>query len=296
MTSPSKFPDPRKNWLGSLLRVVMRSEVQIRGLLVRTAAEAARDAEEALRSDRIGAQVRGTQYAAAHGALKSRLAAFWRSFGEALEAEREEAIAAAVKANINWDKVLLDEAARSHAMRIALRKSLNAAADRNVRLMLERYTRETPALSEKVYHTRALSNGWVEDRINIAIGKGLNAREFAKEIRSLIRPDTPGGVSYAAIRLARTELNNANHFAAVQDQVDKPYVTGMDWRRSRSHTERDICDKLAEGGPYAIDKVPPKPHPNCFCYVVPETEDEDTFIEKFRSGKYDDYLATKYGI
>lgn len=298
MTSPSQFPDPRENWLLSMMRVVGRSETEIRGLLIRTAATAARDAEEALGDSRIGGQVRGTQYQAAEGALRSRLAVFWRTYGDLLKAREEEVVAAAIKANIKWDKVLLNEAARSYAQRVALQKSLNAAADRNVRLMLNRYTRETKPLSSKVYHTRAITNGWVDERINSAIGRGVSAREFAKEVRDLIRPDVRGGVSYAAMRLARTELSNANHFAAVQDQLDKPYLLGMQWNRSRSHIDRDECDEIAESkqNPYPPEKVPDKPHPQCFCYVTPKTIDEDSFVDNFRSGKYDNYLANKYGI
>jgi hypothetical protein len=281
-----------------MMRVVLRSETEIRGLLIRTAAAAARDAEEALRSNKFGEKIRATQYREAEGALHSRLAVFWRSYGNLMKAAEQDAIAAAIQANINWDRVLLDEAAPTQAVQRALRKSLRASAERSVRLMLDRYTHATRPLSEKVYQTRALADGWVDDRINMAIGRGLSAREFAAQVRDLIRPDTRGGVSYAAIRLARTEINNANHFAAVQDQVGKPYLLGMQWNRSRSHTERDICDLLAESkdNPYSPGKVPDKPHPNCFCYVVPKTIDEDDFVDNFRSGKYDNYLSEKYGI
>lgn len=162
--------------------------------------------------------------------------------------------------------------------------------------MLRRYTHETIPLSEKVYRTKQLADGWVDKKVNSAIGRGLSARDFAKEVRNLIRPDVRGGVSYAAMRLARTEINNANHYAAMNDADGKPFVTGMGWRLSRSHEEIDECDKLAANSPYRLGHVPNKPHPNCFCYIFPETVDDDTFVEQFHSGAYDEYLSKKYGI
>lgn len=296
MTNPLKSPDPRIVYLAPFLRTVARSESEIRGLLVTTAAAAAKDAEDVLSGPGIGATVRGAQYRLASAAIHSRLSTFWRKYGDALEAQRNEAIASAVKSNVNWDELLFNRAVPSSMTRLALSRGMDATADRNVRRMINRYAHETISLSAKVYKTQALSNGWVDTAINAALGRGLGPKELAKEVRNMIRPDVRGGVSYAALRLSRTELNNANHFAAVEDNADKPYVLGMDWMLSRSHPHKDICDLLAERGPYARDNVPAKPHPQCFCFVVPKTMDDDEFVDKFKTGEFDDYLANKYGI
>lgn len=278
------------------LRVQARSEAELRGLLVRVAAESARDVEKLARKDGIGAEVRAGQLRTVQASLRSTLAGFWMAVDDLIRARREEGIAAALRAGVNWDKMLLSRAGKSAAQRNMLAQGLNATADRNVRLMLQRFTHETIPLSQRVYHANVLSNGLVDRKVNSALGRGLSAREFAKEVRSLIRPDTPGGVSYAAMRLARTEINNAYHYASITDNAEKPFVENIGWRLSRSHPKKDKCDLLAAESPYPKDNVPAKPHPQCFCYVVPEVINEDDFVHQFQQGKYDSYLANKYSI
>jgi len=164
--------------------------------------------------------------------------------------------------------------------------------------MLARYTRETIPLSDKVYRTQQLSQGYVDQAVNSALGRGLSARELAKEVRDLIRPDTPGGVSYAAMRLARTEINAANKYASETDNAEKPFVDSIEWKLSLTHPkkEKDICDRYAEDSPYPKDEVPATPHPQCLCYQVPKVLDEDEFIKNLQGGDYDKYLSDKYGI
>jgi hypothetical protein len=46
-----------------------------------------------------------------------------------------------------------------------------------------------------------------------------------------------------------------------------PFVVALNWNLSRSHKKRDICDDLAEGGPYPLDNLPTMPaHPQDMCY------------------------------
>lgn len=126
--------------------------------------------------------------------------------------------------------------------------------------------RRSRELSQKVYRNASLTSGRVERLIRSGIIQGLSARELAKTVKDFIRPDVKGGVSYAAMRLARTELNNAFHERQKQVIKEKPWAKGV-WNLSKSHPHRDECDVLAEGGPYDADEIPDKPHPQCLCYL-----------------------------
>lgn len=171
--------------------------------------------------------------------------------------------------------------------RVAKSESQRAVAGLEAALQRMRGRSYKP-LSDQVYNTQKLASGWINDTINKALASGWDARRLAKEIRQSISPDVPGGVSYAANRLARTEINNAYHAASADRYMNSPIVESVDWHLSTSHPEGDICDQMAEEGPYDKDKVPEKPHPNCYCYITPHLPTQEEFMANLLSGKYDD--------
>lgn len=152
------------------------------------------------------------------------------------------------------------------------------------------------SLSERVYKNGLVSSGRISDMIDGLIGSGASAKEIARRVVGFIDPNTPGGASYAAMRLGRTELNNAFHTTTVRLNEDKPWVRGMQWRLSGSHPKPDICNSYASqssplgAGVYAAGDVPTKPHPQCLCFVVPVTVSRKDFINSFNAGHYDNYL------
>lgn len=154
------------------------------------------------------------------------------------------------------------------------------------------------SLSEQVYKTNALSNGLVDREINRGLLLGRTANQIASSVRGLIHPDTPGGVSYAANRLARTEINNAFHRAQIDQRIDSPFTTGFKWHLSGSHPRPDACNDYADGvhfkdgekGVFQPGGVPGKPHPNCLCFLTTEQISEEEFIEGFIQGKYNTYI------
>ena len=126
-----------------------------------------------------------------------------------------------------------------------------------------------------------------------------SAKDIARAVRDHISPSTPGGTSYAAMRLGRTEINNAHHTTTVRLAQDKPWITAMKWNISSSHPKPDECDQYAahdEGlgeGVFTKQNVPRKPHPQCFCYVTHVQQDEDEFMNDLVNGKYDDWMSAK---
>lgn len=166
------------------------------------------------------------------------------------------------------------------------------AAAQNV---VSRYMAEVP-LSPRVWDNKALSRRMIDREIHQAISRGESAKQLAARVRHLINPRTPGGISYAAMRLARTEINNAFHVTTIRSTARFPWVDGYEWNLSGSHPRHDVCDELAEKdhsglgkGVFAKENVPFKPHPQCLCYLTVQQWDEDEFLDKLTSGELDEW-------
>lgn len=81
-----------------------------------------------------------------------------------------------------------------------------------------------------------------------------------------------GRVANAAQLIARTEMANAEHEAAIAAAEASPVVSAIRWLLSNRHPRTDVCDVFAKAdhhglGPGVFDKrrVPPRPHPRCLC-------------------------------
>lgn len=139
-------------------------------------------------------------------------------------------------------------------------------------------------LSDRVW-TTAVD---VRSNIDALLDYHVRAGTAAVDIAGLMEPYlTPGGRlsrtqtpygregSYAARRLARTEITAAAGRATVNASVANPFVSGVQWRLSGSHRDLDECDMNANGGPngdgiYPPDQVPRYPnHPHELCTLVP---------------------------
>lgn len=103
---------------------------------------------------------------------------------------------------------------------------------------------------------------WAEDRLY-----SMTPRQRAQSRDGLIT-DTSGrseGISYNALRLARTELQFANHAVTSEIAQRSPWVTGRKVVLSPAHPRSDVCDEWASGGPYAKDLEVLPLHANCLC-------------------------------
>lgn len=239
----------------------------------------------------ISAKTRRLQLSLAHRQIRKELDTTFGNVGNLVRSHRAKAAVAAVDAALADEKRLLSRLIASQTGRQAYADSLRATAERNIESVVTRILFTQQPLSRRVYKTRALANGLVSTAINRALARGDSAADLARSVHHLIDPATPGGVSYAAIRLARTEVNNAFHAQAILDAQEKPWVNEMRWHLSKVHRDQDcVCEDYATIGLFPIDKVPPKPHPNCRCYVTPEEPDFDTWESNLIQGHYDPYL------
>jgi hypothetical protein len=168
----------------------------------------------------------------------------------------------------------------------ALVQGMRRAAANSVRTYLARQNLGM-TLSERVYRNGQVASGRIDRVIDNALLRGASARELARDVAALINPNTPGGVSYAAMRLGRTELNNAFHQASRDSYQANPFVEKVDWNLSGSHPRADECNDLE--GTYLPNNVPDKPHPQCLCYTTPAVMSRAQLVKRFKSGEFDEW-------
>lgn len=243
-------------------------------------------------------RVRAAQLNLAKRAIQTEIAATFRRLGDIVAAKRLESAVRTInlKEQLETFKLLTAGLPDGKDIAGAIADAEVEAARSGLDRMIARVQGASYVpLSQRVYATSSALNGPISTLVNTALASGFSAREFAKAVSAFINPNTPGGVRYAAMRLARTEINNAAHAVAVHQVQDSPWVDSMKWHLSGSHPRVDICNSLASGGPksdglYPKTEVPAKPHPHCFCFVVPELPSDKEFLDDLVGGKYNDYL------
>lgn len=139
-------------------------------------------------------------------------------------------------------------------------------------------------LSDRVWQASINVRSRIDALLDYHIARGTAAVEIADLLEDfltpgtrLIKTNTPYGLegSFAARRLARTEITAAAGRATVNASIANPFVKGIQWVLSGSHGKPDICDENAKGGPngdgvYAPESVPTYPnHPHDKCHLQP---------------------------
>lgn len=284
MTSPRKQPQP----LQVFFTAYQPTQAELRQILEDAAEEAERLLPKILEKHghTTSGKLKASQILLVLREVRTLHSSLWGDIGRVVR-QGISNVTLAAAANAAEDFVL--KYLRTHgADTEIIRAGIQAQARKGLQAALAKTANNVP-LSMAVYRAQAWSNNLLQRRIRSALVLGRSARDLAKDVRNLISPNTPGGVAYAAFRLARTELNNAFHTETIKRQEAKPWNIGMEWHLSRSHPSTDACDLLV--GRYPQGATPAKPHPQCFCYVTPVQLDEDTWIHNFLNGTYDDYFA-----
>ena len=269
------------------IRLYLRGEQATVNEIVRDLEDAAAEAQRRINKletrNGIGSVVERAQLAMVKRELHTVQRELWLLVNRRMRAAPARIAEAAALAEEQIEQVLFR--ALGQDVPEELVSAQRAYAEATVRTYLARGENGI-GLSERVYRTRKLSEGLVDRVINREILLGRNWQQLAKAVRPMIDPKTPGGVSYAAKRLARTELNNAFHTSQKALAAENPWVTAQQWNLSRSHPKADQCDDLArkhdrglEAGQYKIGNVPSKPHPQCLCYLTEVVVSEDDFFD-----------------
>ncbi len=230
----------------------------------------------------IGGQVRAAQLRATLAAISQLHRVMWLGgvdplVKRAME-DAEEASESAIETMTRVAYAALPERAAEElvrALRLAAISGLKSDKARKVR-----------ALSERVYKQRALHEGKIEELIRGGLIANLSSRELAATVYQYVSPKTPGGASYAALRLARTEINNAFHERQIEG-AKRPGVSAVKWNLSGSHKVPDECNIYAAHEPYDPGEIPDKPHPQCFCYLTYVTMPPAKFRDALAAGDFD---------
>ena len=243
--------------------------------------------ERLSKSAKIGQQVRASQLR-----LTREMMTMWRGVGDVIERGILDSAGDIAKVQKAFDQDLLKRMGAKMDANFA--SSLVAQAEAGLDSYVSR-RHFSHTLSERVYKNGRKSVTAVENIINQSLLSGRSAREIANLVRRYIDPRTPGGSSYAAMRLGRTELNNAFHETSLRMAKDDPFVDRMRWNLSGSHPKPDICNQYAsavnrsgwEPGEYSVSQVPAKPHPQCLCFTTTIPISEEAFLRNINAGKYD---------
>lgn len=287
----------RRKPLRDYLRASRPTDNEVRSILRDAAEEAERLIPELLKKRTSGGKIRAAQLTLIRRELRAMHSSMWGDLDTAL---RDGMSAVAEAAYLQAEDILLEYLRHNNQPTDSFLQAMRHQAREGMKAIFAKAANGIP-LSLQVYRTKALTQGWVNRIVQNGILLQHSAKDIAKDVAHLIRPDVPGGVSYAAQRLARTELNNAFKTAQEERYKDEPWTMGMQWNLSGSHPAPDECNEYAEAddhglgkGVYPVGKRPHS-HPNCLCYLTSVQADEDEFIEGFLSGEYDDYLGDTVG-
>ena len=245
----------------------------------------------------IGAKMERAQLALIRRELLRLQGEMWGRITPTLEKHMRVAAAQAAEAGNLIDRTLFNALGGPIP---ELERAMHMQAQATVEAYMAKTANGIP-LSGNVYHAKQLASGQVDKEVGRGILQGFSARQIADSVKDMIRPDVPGGVSYAAMRLGRTELNNAFHTAQIAHHKDNPFVSGQKWNLSGSHPRPDDCNRFAEdshfkggdAGVFKPDQVPGKPHPNCLCYLTAVTISEKDFIDGMVNGQYAQHIDEK---
>lgn len=298
LVSPEQPTPEDRNWLAKYIAVQRVSDVNVISMLKNAADDA--QALVILKyndDEKISARVAKYQATLLRREIAGVLADMYKGMQSVIFAGQQEAAVAAVEAELKHDADVLKILWPNTKRRKQFEDSFKEAARRNIRSAINRQLNPQYPLSQRVYKSGRLASCVLDRKINSAIARGSSAKDLAKLVKSDIAYGTPGGVSYAALRLARTEINNAFHAQAIQDAQDLPWVDEMEWHLSKVHEPQGcVCETYALERYFPVTGVPAKPHPQCMCYVTPKRSSYNDIALQLKSGQLDAYFESKYGM
>ena len=283
----------RKRWLSRYMKIQSQTDTRIRTILVEAAEDAAQTVIALETNSTFSAGVRSAQTRLVMKVIKDILNDIFNGVTPLILKGQKAEAEAAVDGLTETDRDYLESAFQTTRDTRDFIDSQKIQAQIQVANAINRVTKSDRPLSHRVYRTRALAQRWVQRDVTSGIARGASAKEIAKVVRKHIRPNTPGGVSYAALRLGRTELNNAFHATAISLAQDRPWIQSMSWHLSARHEidpqRVEVCERYSNQI-FEVNNVPAKPHPQCRCFVAPVLEPVDVFIRNLTAGQYRDWI------
>lgn len=275
---------PAENPLQRYLKVQRVIDADMRRILQITADDIARRIRLLDITPGVGAKVRAAQLRLTLDGINAQVrTAFVGNIQATVVRGMDVAANAALEASQVLDDVLWRATGNDARVGVMMR-SFQDQAINGLRVDAVRQRRE---LSPRVYRDYLRSAQAIEDIIRSSIIQGSSAKGLARLVLRFVSPSTPGGASYAAMRLARTEINNAFHQQQIRSG-QKWWVEGIKWNLSGSHPRPDQCNVYAteNGGVFPPKEVPGKPHPQCLCFLTYDTMSPDQFADELISREF----------
>ena len=284
----------RNQWLGRYLVVQGKTDGQIRKVLAQAAEDAYSEINRLSSSTKFSDGVRTAQLRMVMQIIKEILNDGFKKYPNIIKLGLSDSSGAAVTAFGETDIGYLRRAFKASGIsEDDFISGQRREAEQNIMHVVNKLYGFDKPLSTRIYRTRSLATTYVRNEVTRKIAIGASPAEIAKSVRGSFRANVPGGVGYASLRLARTELNNAFHATSIELAKDRPWVTGMDWNLSSVHKMHDgkqeICE-LYSHKVYTPENVPPKPHPQCRCYATPNVLPMSEFLDHLTNGSYDDWI------
>lgn len=282
----------RREWLVPVTNILKDYDREIAKVLSAAMDDIDDAISELIAKKGISARVRESQLRINRTALQKVLQSIYDKNFQLIKDKRNSAAILSATISFSGDTEILEEMGLSQAQIDALGAAMVTQAGRNVGAVIKRQLDSKITLSKAVYKSRAYAQGLVERAVNTGLARGDGAADIAKRVKHMINPNTPGGVSYAAMRLGRTEIVNAFHAQAMEDFADKPWVESVQWNLSKSHPTGSgcLCEKYAMKGKFPKEDVPRKPHPQCLCYITPNVKPWDKVLADIEDSRYDSWL------
>jgi hypothetical protein len=131
-------------------------------------------------------------------------------------------------------------------------------------------------LSDRIWGLKTYSRD-IYSVVENGLRNNLSPSTIARQLDGFVLPGrqltapTPYGrtVSFDSMRLARTEVLDAEREAVREMAKQCPWIVGLTWELSANHSRECECDDYAIGGPYTEYDAPEAPHPQCQCSLVP---------------------------
>lgn len=307
MTTPTPFDNDisidelRKRWLTRYIKAQGPVDTKIRTALIQAGDTAHERLMSEMTKKTFSASVKSAQLRLVLTEIKETLHELFGDVKPIILEGQKNAAGYAIDAFTETDRRWLEaafSASVGNGSKSAIRKAVSGfisgqrvSAMSGVVNTLSRIDKSHQPLSVAVYKSERLANNWVGVQVNSGLARNASAKDIANDVRKSIRPNTPGGVSYAAMRLGRTEVNNAFHATAIATAQDRPWVEGMRWNLSATHDDKIkcVCQRFADQI-FSVGSVPMKPHPQCRCFVTPEVEAWDSFLHHLTAGQYRSWI------
>lgn len=144
--------------------------------------------------------------------------------------------------------------------------------------------KDRKGLSERIWKDTRVFDKDIDYIISKGIADKKSLIDIAKDLEKYVKtsarkdadwstcyPNCRQKVDYNAQRLARTAVNHAFQQAQIRSCKKNPYVEGIQWLTSNSHSRTCQLCKDRDGEVYKVNDVP-LDHPNGLCTTIPVIE------------------------